>query len=100
MVRRLGFAVAVSALTLAASAWTGPSDAQAPDPDAFTFAAPVSSAEHEVIEGYFSLGDTATLMAKPGSDLHRFLMRQRGQKLRVTLAREDRPLLRRLDRQP
>ena len=40
--------------------------------------ATVSSAEHEAQEGYFSLGDEATVMAKPGSPLHTFLSRHRG----------------------
>ena len=45
----------------------------------------VSSAEHELQEGYFSLGDGATLMAKPGSDLHQFLSRQRGRKVKIVM---------------
>ena len=28
----------------------------------------VSSADHEVQEGYFTLGDSATVVARPGSD--------------------------------
>jgi hypothetical protein len=49
----------------------------------------VSSAEHEVEEGYFALGENATVMAKPGSDLHRFLTRHRGRTVRIVLSRED-----------
>lgn len=45
----------------------------------------VSAADHEVEEGYFSLGDTVTVMVKPGSELHRFLSRQRGRKVKITL---------------
>lgn len=45
----------------------------------------VSSADHETDEGYFSLGKDATVMAKPGTDLHRFLSRQNGRQVRVTL---------------
>ena len=45
----------------------------------------VSSADHEIQEGYFALGEQATVMARPGSDLFRFLSRQRGQKVRIVL---------------
>jgi hypothetical protein len=57
----------------------------------------VSAADHELSEGYFSLGDSATIMAKPGSDLYRFLVRQRGRKVKVLLT-EAGPELSRLDR--
>jgi hypothetical protein len=45
----------------------------------------VSSADHEVQEGYFALGEQATVMVKPGSDLYQFLTRQRGKKVRIVL---------------
>lgn len=45
----------------------------------------VSSADHEVREGYFALGEQATVMVKPGSDLHQFLSRQRGRKVKIVL---------------
>ena len=45
----------------------------------------VSSADHEVQEGYFALGEQATVMVKPGSDLYRFLSRQRGNKVKIVL---------------
>ena len=45
----------------------------------------VSSADHEVQEGYFALGEQATVMVKPGSDLHQFLSRQRGRKVKIVL---------------
>ena len=45
----------------------------------------VSSADHEVQEGYFALGEQATVMVKPGSDLYQFLARQRGKKVRIVL---------------
>ena len=54
----------------------------------------VSSAEHEVEEGYFSLGVNATLMAKPGSDLHRFLSRHRGRTVRIVISEDARELSR------
>ena len=49
----------------------------------------VTSADHELEEGYFSLGDTTTLMAKPGTDLHRFLSRQRGKKIKIVMTEAD-----------
>jgi hypothetical protein len=58
----------------------------------------VTSADHEIEEGYFALGDTATIMAKPGSDLHRFLTRQRGKKVKITLTEHDSRELSRLNR--
>lgn len=58
----------------------------------------VSSAEHEAQEGYFTLGDAATVMAKPGSDLYKFLARHRGKKVRITLTDAGRPGLSTLER--
>jgi hypothetical protein len=45
----------------------------------------VTSADHEVIDGYFSLGQDTTVVAKPGTDLHRWLSKHRGQRVRLTL---------------
>jgi hypothetical protein len=45
----------------------------------------VSSADHELQEGYFTLGDDVTVMVKPGSELYRFLNRQRGNKVKIVL---------------
>ena len=58
----------------------------------------VSSADHELQEGYFSLGDGVTVMVKPGSDVHRFLTRQRGRKVKITLTEAAVPELSRLER--
>ena len=58
----------------------------------------VSSADHELLEGYFTLGEQATVMAKPGSDLFKFLARQRGRKVKVTLTEAAGPELSRLRR--
>ena len=58
---------------------------RASDRDETVVTAQVSSAEHETEEGYFSLGPDATVLAKPGTELHRFLARQNGRKVRVTL---------------
>src|SRR5688500_3718687 len=58
---------------------------RAADRDETTLTAQISSAEHEKEEGYFSLGPDATVVAKPGSELQRFLARQNGKKVRITL---------------
>lgn len=58
----------------------------------------VSSADHEIVEGYFTLGDSASVMAKPGSDLYKFLTRQRGRKVKVVLTETGGPELSRLER--
>lgn len=58
----------------------------------------VTSADHEVEEGYFSLGEEATVMVKPGSELYRFLSRQRGNKVKIVLTRTDERQLSRIQR--
>ena len=58
----------------------------------------VSSADHELMEGYFTLGDNLTVMAKPGSDVHRFLARHRGRKVKIALTEASTPGPARLDR--
>lgn len=63
----------------------GMSIGRAADGNETTMTVQVSSAEHETEEGYFSLGKDATVMAKPGTDLHRFLSRQNGHQVRITL---------------
>jgi hypothetical protein len=88
--RNLGFASAV--LLLAAFATTG-----ANDHDEAVITVQVSAAEHELAEGYFSLGDTATVVAKPGSDLYKFLARQRGHRVTITLVENGARQLSRLD---
>ena len=55
----------------------------------------VSSADHETHEGYFALGEQATVMVKPGSELFRFLTRQNGNKVKIVLTNSvDRELAR------
>jgi hypothetical protein len=49
-------------------------------------------------EGYFVLGDAATVIAKPGSNLHRFLTRQRGKTVKIVLTEADTRTLSRLER--
>jgi hypothetical protein len=67
----------------------GLSVGRASDEDEAILTVQVSSADHEIEEGYFSLGEQVTLMAKPGSDLHRFLGRQRGKKIKVVMSQVD-----------
>lgn len=63
----------------------GMSIGRAADGNETVMTVPVSAAAHETDEGYFALGTDATVIAKPGSDLHRFLARQNGRQVRVTL---------------
>jgi hypothetical protein len=64
---------------------------RASDADEASLTAQVTSADHEMEEGYFSLGESATVLAKPGTDLYRFLARKRGHAVRVTLSDPERP---------
>ena len=48
----------------------------------------VSSADHELQEGYFTLGSDVTVMVKPGSELYGFLNRQRGNKVKIVLTED------------
>jgi hypothetical protein len=64
----------------------GLSIGRAADRDETSMTVQISSAEHETAEGYFSLGSDATVVAKPGSELQRFLARQNGKKVRVTVS--------------
>lgn len=49
----------------------------------------VTSSDHELQQGYFSLGESATLIVRPGTDFHRFLSRQVGRNVRIILTRAD-----------
>jgi hypothetical protein len=71
---------------------------RASDRDEAIMTAQVSSADHEIAEGYFALGDQATVMVKPGSDLYRFLVRHRGRKVKVVLTDAGGAELSRLER--
>ena len=66
--------------------------------DETTMTVQVSSAEHEAQEGYFTLGDSVTVIAKPGSEIYKFLSRQRGNKIRITMSEAGRPDLSRVER--
>ena len=71
---------------------------RASDTDEATINVEVSSADHELQEGYFALGQEGTVMARPGSDLFKFLSRQRGQKVKIVLTQTDSRQLSRLQR--
>lgn len=70
----------------------------ASDRDETVLTVQVSSADHELQEGYFTLGDSATVVVKPGSSLYSFLSRQRGKKIKVVLTDASAPELSRLER--
>jgi hypothetical protein len=76
----------------------GLSIGRASDGDEAVFTAKVTSADHETDEGYFSLGKDATVLAKPGTELHRFLSRQNGREVKVTLTLVDGRQLSRIER--
>ena len=91
--RKLMAALITLALVVAAFAV-----GRASDRDETVMTVQVSSADHELLEGYFTLGDSATVMAKRGSALYNFLSRQRGRKIKVVLTESTVPELSRLDR--
>lgn len=76
----------------------GMSVGRASDRDEATITVQVTAADHEIEEGYFSLGANGTLMVKPGTDLYRFLSRQRGRKVKIVLSEAGGPELSRLER--
>ena len=90
--------IAMAAWLVLALMLVGLSVGRASDKDQAILTAKVTSADHEAAEGYFSLGDTATVVARPGSDLYRFLVRQRGHKIKVILTEAGGPELSRLER--
>jgi hypothetical protein len=91
---RVVVAVALSLVLLLAGISVG----RASDADQTVLTVQVTSADHELQEGYFSLGDQTTVMAKPGSELFRFLARQRGHKVKILLQESTAPELSRLER--
>lgn len=86
--------VLIATATYAAVAFAGQDEPR----DETVLTVQVSSADHELLEGYFTLGDTATVMAKPGSDLFNFLARHRGRTIRVSLREAAKAELSRLER--
>jgi hypothetical protein len=71
---------------------------RASDRDEAIMTVQVTAADHELLEGYFTLGDSATVMAKRGSPLYNFLSRQRGRKVKLVLTEAAGPELSRLER--
>jgi hypothetical protein len=71
---------------------------QASDRDETILTVEVRAADHEILEGYFTLGNSATVMTRPGSDLHEFLSRQRGRKVKIALSEASSQQLSRLER--
>jgi hypothetical protein len=90
--------IGLTACLILALLLAGISVGRAYDRDETVLTVQVSSADHEMEEGYFSLGDNATVMVKPGSDLYRFLSRQRGHKVKILLQESSGPELSRLER--
>lgn len=91
--RKLMAALVTLALIVAAFAV-----GRASDRDEAVMTVQVSSADHELLEGYFTLGDSATVMAKRGSTLYNFLSRQRGRKVKLVVTEAAGPELSRLER--
>jgi hypothetical protein len=76
----------------------GDSIGRASDRDEAVITVQVTSADHELQEGYFALGEQATVMAKPGSDLFKFLSRHRDKQVRIVLTQAEVRQLSRLKR--
>jgi hypothetical protein len=90
--------IAMAAWLTLALLLLGLSVGRAYDRDETVLTVRVSSADHELEEGYFSLGDNATVVVKPGSDLYRFLSRQRGHKVKILFQESGAPELSHLER--
>ncbi len=90
--------IAMAAWLTLALLLAGISIGRAYDRDETALTVQVTSADHEMAEGYFSLGESATVMVKPGTDLYRFLARQRGHKIKMVLQESGAPELSRLER--
>jgi hypothetical protein len=58
--------------------------------------ADLTAADHEVAEGYFTLGQKASLIAPPGTPLHDWLNENRGRRVRVQITIVEDPVTARL----
>lgn len=96
--RRMRRQIAIAGCLVLALLVIGFGIGRASDRDETTLTVQVSSADHEQVEGYFSLGDSATVLAKPGSELYRFLTRQRGHRVTIVLQESGGPALSKLER--
>ena len=90
--------VAMTGWMVVALLLIGFSIGRASDKDETVVTVQVNSADHEVQEGYFALGEQATVMVKPGSDLYRFLSRQRGRQVKIVLTEAAATELSRIER--
>jgi hypothetical protein len=90
--------IAISACVMIALLLVGVSLGRASDRDEAVITVQVTSADHELDEGYFALGEQATVMAKPGSDLFKFLGRHRDRQVRIVLTQAEVRQLSRLKR--
>lgn len=77
--------IAMTAWLAVALLLVGASIGRAFSPDQTVLTVQVSSADHELEEGYFALGEQGTVMVKPGTDLFRFLSRHRGDSIKIVL---------------
>ncbi len=82
---RVGKPLALIVVIVAGTLALGFGIGVASDRDEAILTVQVTSADHEVQEGYFTLGTHATVMVRPGSDLYKFLSRQRGRKVKIVL---------------
>ena len=89
---------AAATLVILAALLAGWTVGRASDRDETSLTVRVSSSDHEISEGYFTLGDSVTVMVKPGSHLHGFLTRQRNRKIKLSLTEATVPELSRLER--
>lgn len=79
--------IAMTAWLAVALLLVGASIGRAFSPDETVLTVQVSSADHELEEGYFALGEQGTVMVRPGTDLFRFLSRHRGDSITIVLTR-------------
>lgn len=89
---------AMTAWLVVALLLVGVSIGRAFDTDETVVTVQVTSADHEVQEGYFALGEQATVMVKPGSDLYRFLSRHRGDSVKIVLTKSESRELSKIER--
>ena len=90
--------VAMKSWLVVALLLLGAAIGRAYDADETVLNVQVTSADHETEEGYFTLGEQATVMVKPGSELFRFLNRNKGQKVKIVLTPTEERQLSRIDR--
>lgn len=53
--------------------------------DGYTVTGRIGATDQEAQEGYFALDNQTMIVVKPGSDLHAYLRRRVGQRMRVSL---------------